>query len=454
MSNNNKHEVFKGGFSIQSALWDFQQSSLFTDMIFCCIDGTVPVHKAMVVGVLKLLGVSDHEQEEADCVIVPGAMVADLVQALEDVYLKTEKENLIDVCMAKSIKLEYKDAISQITVKPEMPSEDEDYVNTTVDKYDSMVDMKQEVSEPEYFPVRENNKTPRDLTNPLNAKYPNRPKHIQRIQSLICEYCDHIARDKERLKKHKIFYHENLKHFCDYCDFKTALGKDLKLHRDEVHPDWKLLKKLQKIKCEQCDFVAKRPERLIGHIKREHGPKYPCDECNKIFLDPEKLQSHKLSAHDKTVRQCDQCAFQTTCKISLRAHIRTKHTHADVIYFCDQCDFKAKNTTNLKKHVETKHEGRRYYCEQCEYSAPYSGGLLRHIKMVHEKITYQCDFCEHRSTTRSNLKLHVDAKHLGVRYPCDMCDYQGSQPGSLKIHKQTRHPEAEYLKQQVSNVSE
>ena len=110
----------------------------------------------------------------------------------------------------------------------------------------------------------------------------------------MCEYCDHIARDRERLKNHKSFYHENLKHQCDYCDFKTALRKDLKLHRDEVHPDWKLLKKLQKTKCDLCDFVAKRPERLVGHFKREHGPKYPCDECNKTYLDNKKLQVQLL----------------------------------------------------------------------------------------------------------------------------------------------------------------
>lgn len=174
---------------------------------------------------------------------------------------------------------------------------------------------------------KKNSKNVVDPLNPLTAKYPNRPKHIQRIQNLMCDQCDHLARDMERLQKHKIFHHENLKHHCDYCDFKTAFNKDIKIHRDEVHPDWRLLKMLKKVTCDQCDFVAKRPERLAGHKKREHGPKYPCDECEKVYLNPDKLEVHKNYAHDKTIRQCDQCSHQTNCKWALKNHIRVKHSN-------------------------------------------------------------------------------------------------------------------------------
>ena len=449
MSHNN-NDKFEGCSSVLSSLWQFQQTSLFTDLSFCCIDGTVPAHKAMLVEMFKLLGVVGLA--EADCLIVPGAMVADLEQALEHVYLKSDTEKLLNICFTTQVKSEHVDVLSLVVIKPEIPSDDECSVAARDVVFEDGGEMKQDMSEFEEYYNSELKTHNKNLSNPLNAKFPNRPKHVQRIESLKCNNCDHIAKNSERLKKHKSFHHENLKHQCDYCDFKTATNKDMKIHRDKVHPDWKVLKKLKKITCDQCDFVAKRPERLAGHIKREHGPKYLCDECEKTYLSPEKLEVHKNYAHDKTIRQCDQCSFQTNCKWSFKSHIRVKHS--DEIFYCDQCDFNSHNKTNLRKHVEAKHEGRRFYCEQCEYSAPYNGGLLRHIKMVHEGVTYKCEFCDHKATTRSNLRLHADAKHLGVKYPCDLCEYQGSQPGSLKIHKQTRHPVSQNQHNEMSGVYE
>merc|ERR1719186_2484662 len=243
----------------------------------------------------------------------------------------------------------------------------------------------------------------------FNAKNPLRPKHIQRIQQLSCNECDHIARDKDQLIAHKKHKHKNLKHHCEYCDFKTAVLRSLRDHRIEEHPDWKAIRRLKSLSCDQCDFVGKRPEYLEKHKKREHGIKYPCDQCGASYLDLDKLEVHRRYKHEKRLHQCYECSYQSYWKSAVNKHFREQHT--------DQM----------------------FYCDQCEFSAPYHGGLARHIQMKHEGITYSCTFCEHKSTTRGNLKLHVDAKHLGIRYSCDMCDYQASQPGSLKIHKQNQH---------------
>jgi len=431
------------GRSLHETLWQFQQTRQLTDLTLSCSDGTIPAHRAMLAGVFKLLGLpTGGQEEEVECLIIPDVVVSEVEQAMEELYLKSTSEKLLNLLCCKNVKSEMVDVLNTVEVKPEVFSDEEYSAN---DPMKDVYGIKQDLSEFKMHtsdfnkPKRKNMMDP---FNPLNVKNPDRPKYIARIKSLTCDQCDHIARDVGRLQKHKHFFHEN-KHDCHLCDFKTTLRQNLETHIREVHPypERMLQKKLQDKQnsmCDQCDFVAKRPERLAGHKKREHGKRLPCDECKNSYLDPERLEKHKRIAHDKTIRQCDQCPFQTNNKNNLVTHKRIKHS--DQMFYCDQCDFSSKINSSLRSHIETQHEGRRFYCEQCDYSAPYTGGLLRHIKMVHEGVTYQCEFCEHTAKTNSNLKLHVDAKHLGIKYPCDQCSYQASQPGSLKIHKQTRHP--------------
>ena len=83
--------------SIQDTVWQFQQSSQFTDLVLACDDGTVPVHKVMLAEVFSLLGIADHDQD-IECVILPGVEVAVLEEALQDVYLAgTELGNIIHI---------------------------------------------------------------------------------------------------------------------------------------------------------------------------------------------------------------------------------------------------------------------------------------------------------------------------------------------------------------------
>jgi len=425
-----------GSRSLHEALWQFQQTRQFTDLTLSCSDGTLPAHRAMLAGAFKMLGLpTGGQEEEVECLVIPDVVVSEMKQAMEELYLKSKSEKLFNLLSCKNLKSEMVDVLNIVEVKPEVVSDEEYEANDAMlDVYGIKQELKMQSFEI-YKPLRKNMIEP---LNPLNAKNPDRPKHIERLKSLTCDQCDHIAKNVDRLQKHKHFSHEN-KHDCHLCNFKTTLRQKLETHIRELHPypERRLQKKLQNIMCDQCDFVAKRPERLAGHKKREHGKRLPCDECKNSYLDPERLEKHKRIAHDKTIRQCDQCPFQTNNKNNLVTHKRIKHS--DQMFYCDQCDFSSKINSSLRSHIETQHEGRRFYCEQCDYSAPYTGGLIRHIKMVHEGVTYQCEFCEHTAKTNSNLKLHVDAKHLGIKYPCDQCSYQASQPGSLKIHKQTKH---------------
>jgi hypothetical protein len=418
---------------LPKALWQFQQSCQFTDLTIACSNGSVAAHKAMLSCVFKMLDIDVHS-EESDKIIIYDVKVFEMEKALEDLYLNSVNENILRIFGPTNVKYEIIDQSEQIECKVDTS----DYGD-----FNSMMDEEIHAKDSLKCTITEDLKMKILINNPLNAKKPLRPKHIQRIQQLSCDECDHIARDTERLENHKKRHHnkhqneEDLKHHCEYCDFKTKFPRSLENHRREEHPNWKSIRKLQRLACDQCDFVGKRPEYLDKHKKREHGIKYPCDQCGASYLDLDKLEVHRRYKHEKRLHTCEGCSFQSYFKSAVAKHFKEQHT--DQMFYCDQCSYSTKFQGRIKIHIDAKHEGKRFYCKQCEFSAPYQGGLNRHVKMRHQGITYSCEFCDHRATTRSNLKLHVDAKHLGIKYSCDLCDYQASQPGSLKIHKQNQH---------------
>ena len=75
--------------------------------------------RAMLAGVFKLLGVA--VQEETDCFIMPGVRVAEVELALEDIYLKSDSEKMMDVCFTNQVKSEEIVDLS-IIIKPEVSS--------------------------------------------------------------------------------------------------------------------------------------------------------------------------------------------------------------------------------------------------------------------------------------------------------------------------------------------
>ena len=106
-------------------MWQLQQRCQFTDLVISCSDGSVPAHhKAMLAGVFKLLGIAGQEQD-IECVILQDVEVAEVEEAVEDLYLKSESEKLMKIFSCRSIKTENLDASLIVEVKPEVPSEEE-----------------------------------------------------------------------------------------------------------------------------------------------------------------------------------------------------------------------------------------------------------------------------------------------------------------------------------------
>ena len=65
-----------------------QETAEFTDLTLACSDGVVHAHKAMLARVIKQL------EESIDCVIIPGVAVAEVEEALQELYLQAEPTKL------------------------------------------------------------------------------------------------------------------------------------------------------------------------------------------------------------------------------------------------------------------------------------------------------------------------------------------------------------------------
>ena len=113
---------FQSCLSLPSALWQFQQTSQFTDMVLACSDGDVPAHRAMLSVVFKLLGV---EIGQEGCMVLPDTEKVEVEQALMEHYLKADSTNLLNIFYPTKMKQEMDNDLSVVEVKVEVASDEE-----------------------------------------------------------------------------------------------------------------------------------------------------------------------------------------------------------------------------------------------------------------------------------------------------------------------------------------
>ena len=97
-------QKFIGGKSLHEALWQFQQTRQFTDLTLSCSDGTIPAHRAMLAGVFKLLGLpTGGQEEEVECLVIPGVVVSEVEQAMKELYWKSKSEKLLNLLYCRNV---------------------------------------------------------------------------------------------------------------------------------------------------------------------------------------------------------------------------------------------------------------------------------------------------------------------------------------------------------------
>ena len=91
--------------------------------------------------------------------------------------------------------------------------------------------------------------------------------------------------------------------------------------------------KIGEFNCPDCDYSAKRNDKLKLHIQTKHeGLRFPCEYCEYAALRPDKLRDHRRKKHGiETTYPCDVCEFVGENYRSLQIHLKEHPVKTGVI---------------------------------------------------------------------------------------------------------------------------
>ena len=144
-----------------------------------------------------------------------------------------------------------------------------------------------------------------------------------KVKKYICEDCGYAAKQKTRLRDHRISFHKigEKQHKCELCPYSFYLKGGLTKHINEVH------KKIRKHKCGECGYAANAGN-LRQHINAVHKKikNFVCEECGFAASGKSNLNTHIKAVHKK-VRDyvCEECEYTTSLKLNLKTHVKEVH---------------------------------------------------------------------------------------------------------------------------------
>jgi len=150
---------------------------------------------------------------------------------------------------------------------------------------------------------------------------------------------------------------------CPECEFRGSNADELLNHIQVVH------ERGFNVSCSYCGYQAGSTDYLNRHIKRTHGR----GRSSLKHIQPKRrIDKYK----------CDQCDFKAIFQYQLNTHNLSEHADDDTKYACNSCDFQTSYQQDMKTHVEKQHqqskEGEKFGSEYCEYSAYTIGRLIHH----------------------------------------------------------------------------
>ena len=76
--------------------------------------------------------------------------------------------------------------------------------------------------------------------------------------------------------------------------------------------------------------------------------------------------------------QCGDCDYKAKKRNRLNQHINVVHNYGKP-FQCHDCEFKAKQKSNLDRHIKSVHKGEVFPCPDCSYNATQKSSLNIHI---------------------------------------------------------------------------
>ncbi|KAG5271306.1 hypothetical protein AALO_G00178270 [Alosa alosa] len=235
----------------------------------------------------------------------------------------------------------------------------------------------------------------------------------------------------------------------------------------------------QRIKCEDCGFMADGLSGLNVHISMKHPSKdkhFHCLLCGKSFYTESNLHQHLTSAAHLRNEQasieelpeggatfkCVRCNDPFETEQELFVHIKEKHeellrevnkyvledteqinrereeNQGSVCKYCGKV-CKSSNSMAFLAHVRTHTGSKPFSCKICNFATAQLGDARNHVKRHLGMREYKCHICGWAFVMKKHLSTHLLGKH-GVgrpkerKYECELCDRSFSERWALNNH--------------------
>ncbi|XP_066265798.1 zinc finger protein 665-like [Branchiostoma lanceolatum] len=245
-----------------------------------------------------------------------------------------------------------------------------------------------------------------------------------------CDHCSHLAESLTLLHEHKKVHKAAHAHKCPVksCTFSSDDRVEFFDHLSKRH------NKSQQYFCNVCNHKTYLLRELKDHMKT-HGKVFKCEKCEFSANTYASFRQH-ITKHNKTAQyKCDKCDFTSKVKSIV---VRHSKDHGDNPFQCPHCEFKADTQDDLSIHLG-KHMNmyNPITCGLCGYVAKTEEKLEQHIEEHDSELkVHKCDFhgCDFSSPDRQCFIRHVTSHDPSRQFPCELCDYRAKKKCDLATH--------------------
>jgi len=175
------------------------------------------------------------------------------------------------------------------------------------------------------------------------------------------ETCNHISKDKSKMKQHLFMHVEYKPWSCDYCEMTASQSSHIKNHVRTEHPG-----------VPETSFKYKKHNYLEKHIEgflTKGLFTVPVNEY-RVIMDMKgntksSKQQSSFSRDEEGNLECPYCPYKTKSG-GMTDHVKMKHMQPR--FKCHWCDYRAFYRSEVRKHhrKEKSHVGRDFKTQELD----------------------------------------------------------------------------------------
>ena len=198
-----------------------------------------------------------------------------------------------------------------------------------------------------------------------------------------CKECKYTTNYPINLKYHTDSVHEKKVRQCPQCSYNSTRNFSFLGHMRSAHGVFQRKRKSMEadhpVLCDDCGFSTLSEKQLISHklkhcqkSERKRNSNRQCLLCKKGIEHSEHNNQLECSLCDKILHSH-----------RLRAkHYQKEHPN-DNIFSCKDCKYATNYLSNMKTHTNSIHEKKVRQCPHCSYNSTWNSAFLGHMRSAH-----------------------------------------------------------------------